>query len=160
MTTSPQLPKRRSIRLPGFDYASQGAYFITIVTKDRRCAFGTIVDDALQATALGVIATEEWAANGSPVAAPFVLMPNHLHAIVVLSAGVNMRLGAIIGRFKLGVLRRARTAGVAPTDGALWQRNYYEHVIRDERDWNAIEAYIDDNPRRWMEDAENPGSLT
>ena len=157
------LPNRRSIRLPGFDYSSQGMYFVTIVAADRACVFGEIVGDTCSATPLGRIVEEEWLATA--VVRPgvtleaFVLMPNHVHAIVGLPPRAESTPGSLatlVRGFKAAVTRRHRLETAVP-DAIVWQRNYYEHIIRDAEDWTAIHAYIADNPRRWAEDTENPG---
>jgi putative transposase len=170
---------RRSIRLPGFDYASQGAYFVTIVTDLRRCLFGDIVSEKLRSSRLGEIALEEWLTGPTHRSeielGPFCLMPNHLHAIVSILTpaqstegdprvaptrrGPGQRsLGALISGYKAAVTKRYRRDAGDP-NANVWQRNYYEHVIRDQEDWYKIEEYILANPRRWSEDAENPSFI-
>lgn len=176
MTDGSQTHHRTSIRLLGFDYTSSGAYFLTLVTDHRRCLFGDIVGEKIQPSSLGDIASEEWLAG--PVHRPeielgaFCMMPNHLHAIIsIVAHGQNLEgyprvaptprgpgkgsIGALVSGYKAAVTRRYRREKSDP-NAAIWQRNYYEHVIRDQEDWNTIEAYIPDNPRRWAEDAENP----
>jgi REP element-mobilizing transposase RayT len=171
------LPQRRSVRLQGYDYASAGAYFITVCTHERRCLFGDIVDDKMGASAIGQVAEQCWQAT--PAHFPDVqldeltLMPNHLHGILVLPATVpatgdacvaptkpvsgpaRRSIAAIVGSFKSAVTRKINGLHGEPTT-PLWQRNYYEHVIRDEHALNQIRQYIADNPRLWAEDAENP----
>lgn len=128
-------------------------------------------------TEVGRIVDEEWIATArmrSVELGSYVLMPNHLHGVLVFRAedrammdGAMSRqkssgppsasLSAAIGGFKASVTKRSRAVGALPPDGTLWQRNYYEHIIRSEDDdWRAIDAYIADNPRRWAEDSENP----
>jgi putative transposase len=164
------MPRRRSVRLPDFDYASAGAYFVTLVAASRRCLFSKIEGDEVRLGDFGRIAQEEWLAtpairNGVALGA-FVLMPNHLHAIVWLAPAnalvtrqaANLTrgsLGALVGGYKAIVTKRHRIAVADPT-AVVWQRSFYEHIIRDEKDLAAIETYIEDNPRRWAEDAENP----
>ena len=173
--------RRKHLRLPTFPN-THGAFFITLVTQDRRCIFGDIVDGVLQATMLGRIVEREWEVTGrircEVSLQAFVLMPNHMHAVVVLEPGMSNEdrgrppvaptaaerargsgarsLGALVAGYKSAVTRAAKETGIDVPGGKIWQRNYYEHVIRDEKDWNAIIAYIEDNPRAWAEDAENP----
>ena len=153
---------RRSIRLPGFDYSSQGAYFVTIVANNRRCAFGEIVGEHLKTTKLGRMVEEEWLVTaqvrpGVELEA-FVLMPNHMHGILCLpsprSTDGSGSLATTVRGFKAAVTRRYRREASEP-DAVVWQRNYYD-IIRDDDDWNAIHAYIEDNPRHWAQDSENP----
>jgi REP element-mobilizing transposase RayT len=171
------LPQRRSIRLQGYDYASAGAYFITVCAHERRCLFGNVVDDKMMPNEIGQVIEQCW--FGIPAHFPdveldeFTLMPNHLHGILVMpatapgtgdacvaptqagSGPARRSIAAIVGSFKSAATRainRLRGKLTPP----LWQRNYYEHVIRDERALGDIRQYIADNPRLWAEDSQNP----
>ncbi|MBI3872243.1 MAG: transposase [candidate division Zixibacteria bacterium] len=179
---------RRSIRLAGYDYAQAGAYFITICAHDRECLFGEVVDDAMNLNQVGRIVEEEWlrtAAVRSDVELDqYVIMPNHVHGIIVLvgaarwvalhesergdrfrQGGIVERphqkkratqrvattgpasgsMGAIIGQFKSIATKRINY--LRRTPGApVWQRNYYEHVIRDEFEMLRAGEYIRNNP--------------
>ena len=176
--------RRRSLRLKGYDYAQPGAYFVTICTHRHQPLFGEVVDDAMQLHAFGQIVWEEWfrTARVRPYVVlyedEFVVMPNHLHGIVwivetdeqpavvgatrrVAPTGGRPRgpqpgsLGAIIGQFKSLVTKRINA--LRGTPGArVWQRNYYEHIIRTEKALNAIRRYIAANPQRWHLDRYNP----
>lgn len=155
---------------------------MTICACAKGCRFGVVDDGEMQLNPVGEMVVEEWLRT--PVLRPqveldaFVVMPNHVHAIVVIDAPVGATrwvarlispvrtprathrvaptpgppagsLGAIVGQFKSTVTRRVVAAGgTAP----LWQRNYHEHVIRGERDLNALRDYIAANPARWDED--------
>jgi REP element-mobilizing transposase RayT len=171
----PSKRHRRSIRLRGFDYTSQGAYFVTTVTHDRRELFGRIVDDEMRLNAAGRIVAEEWQRSGevrsNVEVDEFVVMPNHFHGIVFLmqndegtlrsaptpafGASVAGSLPVIVRNFKGAATRRLRHLGFADT---VWQRNYHERLIRNERELHAIRQYIIDNPRQWALDKENPQS--
>lgn len=141
---------RRSIRLKGYDYSAAGGYFVTVVTFRRECLFGEIVEGEIKVNALGRIVQECW--NETPAHFPnveidsFVIMPNHIHGIVFIhenvgathaspllpSRGPSPRsLGAIVGSFKSAVSRRA---GLELDSANIWQRNYYEHIIRNQPD--------------------------
>jgi REP element-mobilizing transposase RayT len=157
---------RRSIRLRGYDYASAGAYFVTICVQRRLCRFGTVVDGVLMRNDAGrmVQATWETLPERFPTLAPdiAVVMPNHVHAIIAPAdqPAQSARLGDIVGALKslttnayiLGV----REYGWVPFDQRLWQRNYYEHVIRGEADLARIRNYIETNPARWDTDRLRP----
>jgi putative transposase len=186
--------RRRSIRLPGYDYRQEGAYFVTICTHQKELLFE---DPTLRCAAETLwqrlsrhfphVQLDRW-----------VVMPNHLHAIVVLTydpcrgeasqaigvpgeptpadairfAGKGVSgdaspllpalrrgsLGAIVGNFKSVTARRInrlrRTPGMP-----VWQRNYYEHIVRNEHALNAIRQYITDNPARWAWDTYNPSAV-
>ncbi|MBI5287772.1 MAG: transposase [Chloroflexi bacterium] len=175
------LPNRRSVRLPAYDYASYGAYFVTIVAHDRLCMFGDIQDGVLTLSSLGAIMTEEWLATAAlrqnVELDEFVVMPNHVHAIVWITdthlgttTGTPQRapttrrfgqttrgsLSALINGFKGAVTRRARTdLGI----DRVWQRGFYEHVIRTDKALAAIRQYIVDNAAAWGEDDENPANV-
>ncbi len=156
-----ELPKRKQIRLPDYDYSSPGAYFVTICTHEKRCIlssvavgaaisrppevrltrYGEIVDLAIQniASVYPHISIDK-----------YVIMPNHVHLILQIHTDKNGRLIAaptvstIIGQMKRWASRQAKIP--------LWQKSYHEHVIRSEADYREIWEYIDTNPARWAED--------
>jgi putative transposase len=168
---------RRSIRVKGYDYSSEGAYFVTIVTWHRDCLFGEIVNREMDLNALGKIADECWRAISEHFPfvdlGAFVIMPNHVHGIIVITdcRGAAMlrpyndqpnprkinvasgSLGAIVRSYKSAVSYRIHKEHNAT---GIWQRNYYEHIIRAEQDLQHITNYIEANPSRWNEDNENP----
>ena len=240
---------RRSLRLQGYDYAQTGAYFVTICTQDRNCLFGEIIDGEVRLNEAGRMIQAAW--NDLPVHYPgvdidaSVIMPNHLHGIVVLvgaaprgrpdageaqggaPAGVTvygqprrvvptgvtfsgqaqgpaptgvtvsgqprgvapaglavsgqpqgvaptdlavsgqaqgpaptLSLPDVVHRFKTLTSKRyidgVKTSGWQPFRGRVWQRNYYEHIIRNEASLHAIREYIANNPLQWALDRENP----
>ena len=184
---APAMRWRRPTRLPHFDYSQQGAYFVTICTRNRACLFGEVVDGEMQLNDVGEVAHAIW--ERIPTHVPlvetdaWVVMPNHVHGVIVIArsdtaVSPNTRtsptagathasplprpsgppkrsLGAIVGSYKAAVSRRVnvlRRSRGAP----IWQRNYYEHVIRDDTALNRIRQYIVENPARWAEDPENP----
>jgi putative transposase len=149
-------PKRRSLRLPDFDYSSDGLYFVTICSRDRACLFGSVVDDAVRLSRLGRIVEDEWRGmplrwRSSVVLDEFVVMPNHLHGIVWLTrAGHAPPLQTVIGSFKSGVSRGAGRP--------VWQRSFHDRVIRNEGELDAYRDYVAANPVNWALDRENPRS--
>jgi putative transposase len=169
--------RRRSIRRPEYDYAAPNAYFITLCTAERRCLFGRIVEGTMHLNAIGRIVEEEWhrTAEMRPALSfdEHIIMPNHLHVIVVVvkeappagdrrSPLQNNRppsgsLGSIIGGFKSAVTRRIN--GLDSRIGPIWQRNYYEHIIRSEKALDSIRSYILSNPLNWAADRENPAAI-
>ncbi len=187
MSDDPNRHHRQSIRLRGYDYTQAGAYFVTIVAHERACLFGEIVDDVMHLNDLGHAVAEDWQqlAHRFPRAEcdVSIVMPNHLHGIIVLagrgeaSAGsssiitgisaadasplrptgtVAGSLGALIQNFKSTSTRRINALRQTP-GGRVWQRNYFEHIIRNERDLNRIREYIIYNPLKWALDSEYPG---
>ena len=185
--------RRRSIRLPHYDYRDEGAYFITICTHHHLCLFGYVMDDIVEHTSYGRIAADAWLAipqHFTHVALDhYVVMPNHVHGILFIEDHPKADLGArhtanednkeadvgaqyivplhstkrsfgsmvagslpsIVRTYKAAVTREInRTLGMP--SAKIWQRNYYEHIIRSERDLNRIRDYILTNPARWAED--------
>lgn len=159
---------RRSIRLRDYDYSLSGAYFVTLCAHQRQCLFGNIQDGTMCLNLLGQTIQNCW--NNIPIhfskveLDAFVVMPNHIHAIVLLtdteeiplqqkasSSGPKQgSLGAVIGQFKSSVTRQFKQDSGA--FGPLWQRNYYEHIVRSETALNHIRTYIDINPAKWADD--------
>jgi putative transposase len=172
MTFDPDIHHRRSIRLKEYDYSQPGAYFVTVCTHNRECLFGKMINGIMMLTDPGKIVTACW--NDMPSHYPqveldaFVVMPNHIHGINILrhpdDVGAGLKpaptlirhgLTEIVRAFKTFSARRVNVARNAPGT-PLWQRNYYEHVIRGENDLNAVREYITNNPAGWDKDDENP----
>jgi putative transposase len=168
--------QRRSIRLKDYDYSQPGAYFVTLCTWERKCILGSILDGVMQLNPLGMIVQECW--NDLPHHFPdvefkiFVVMPNHFHGIIVITTDTvgaihelplrdkklarrQMLLPKIVGRFKMTSAKRINELRGTP-GVPVWQRNYYEHVIRDEKSFGRIHDYIQTNVLRWEMDKENP----
>ena len=164
---------RHSIRLSGYDYAQPGAYFITLCTYQRECLFGEITDGKMRLNKLGKVVMEcwQWLSKQYPhlTMDEWVVMPNHLHGIIVIvdaacrggsrTAPTNLArhkpLGRLIGAFKTVSTKRINAIRDTP-NLPVWQRNYYEHIIRDDEELNRIRQYIADNPMQWEMDSENP----
>jgi len=177
---------RRSIRLKGYDYTQAGAYFVTICTKDRACLFGDVADGVMRLNQMGHIVRQCWLAipDHFPhvLLDEFVVMPNHVHGILVIMPthdvgathasplqnddtptrprGPQPRsVASIVGSFKSAAAKRINEHRGTP-GAPIWQRNYYEHIIRDDESLNLIRNYIADNPLRWQIDAENPNTIS
>lgn len=189
MQYDPKKHQRRSIRLKGYDYGQAGAYFVTVCVQDRTCLFGDIVNGEMRLNDAGKMIQAVWNEipihySGFETDA-FVIMPNHFHGIIVIvgagpgacpdgvqSLGIGQSQGIaptglslpdIIHRFKTMTTKRyadgVKNYGWPPFLGRLWQRNYYEHVIRNEESLNHIRQYILNNPLQWEFDRENPGAI-
>ncbi len=248
----PERQHRRSIRLRGYDYTQAGAYFVTIVTQDRACLFGEVVDGHMRLNDAGRMVAAEWDALRTRFINidldAFVVMPNHIHGVIVITGPIGtdgstvgaplvgaqfttgaettgatvgaplvgaqstraivgaplvgaqsttgdivgaplvgaqsrtraqigattrvaptivpmttMRgraVGHIVGAFKsfttVAYTRGFNTQGWSPFRGRLWQRNYFEHIVRNEESLHRIRQYITDNPAHWTDDPENP----
>jgi putative transposase len=153
---------RRSPRLSGFDYSQDYAYYVTICTHERGCLFGSISNGQMILNAAGQIAAARWRAI--PEHFPgvwldaFVVMPNHLHGIVILQyvpvEGLAQQdvkrqpLGTIVGTFKSVVSREINTLRGA-RGAQVWQERFYDHIVRDEADLERIRYYIEMNPANW-----------
>lgn len=183
------LPKRKIIRLPAYDYSREATYFVTICAWHKEYIFGEIVNDEMKLNDLGNIANDEWIKT--PIIRPnvilddFVIMPNHIHMIFEINrrTGVlhtpvdesldagsvqtmgriqyaptaefkspSQTVGAIIRGYKSTVTKQINKIIPIP----VWQRNYYEHIIRDDNDLNRIREYIQNNPKNWRNDRNNP----
>ena len=193
---------RRSIRLKGYDYTREGAYYFTICCHQRRCLLGEIKDGVMHLNLIGTTVKAVW--DSLPRHFPlieldaFVIMPNHVHGIIVITdstgnynpnrrgeafvSGCNNTppqfsstnaspfpecndtslprgtrsgsIGAILQNFKSVATRRVNR--MTRNSGTLWQRNYHEEIIRNEKALENIRRYIVENPLSWDEDEENP----
>jgi len=208
MTYDPAVHHRRSIRLKGYDYTQAGAYFITICTHDRESLFGEIVgagftpdqNAQMNLNEIGRIAHAQWqkipARFENVELNEFVIMPNHIHGIIVIhdpvgagftpalddettNIGVGLAptptnngqigqpqglplrvtVGNIVGAYKSLVANECLIIYKTKNEtmGKLWQRNYYEHILRDEKSYLEIAQYIFDNPAKWELDSLYPG---
>ncbi len=151
---------RRSIRLKDYDYRLGGAYFITICTQDRAC----ILEPAPVAAMVWHWWDELAVKFPAVVLDVFVVMPNHVHGILVFDPHPDVvaaePLGTVVQWFKTmttnAYIHGVKESGWQPFRGRVWQRNYYEHIIRNEREMIAIRHYIEANPDNWAEDENHP----
>jgi len=184
---------RRSIRLEEHDYASEGGYFITLVTHHRIPLFGKVDNDEMKMNQFGQIVKQEWfrtaklRPNVELLEDEFVVMPNHIHGIIWLFdekviqqispilnnkfEGVNSKnysvctgdlqvartsprgpssgsIGAIVAGYKSAVTKRINTIRKVKGE-PVWLRNYYEHIITTEKEYENIVDYIQFNPMKW-----------
>ncbi|MEH1796239.1 transposase [Nostoc sp.] len=186
MPYDPRIHHRRSIRLKEHDYTQPGAYFITLCTQGRQCLFGNVVKGKMQLNYLGHIAFNCWEAIPDHFPHieldTFVVMPNHLHGVlVIIDTSVGARqcraptterqcraptteqfgkpvcgsISTVIRTYKSAVSKSINI--IWHTKGqSIWQRNFYEHISRDQKPLDRIRQYILDNPQRWADDPENP----
>jgi len=207
---NPDQHRRRSLRLKGFDYSRPGAYYLTVCVQNRDCLFGNCANGLVELNSAGKMIQEVW--EEIPKYYPgvgidqFVVMPNHAHGIITLSADSKpivspsgtgqaqgpaptdldssgtrlthadiqyvgaapcgrpalkcLSLSDVVHRFKTMTTKRyadsVKNSGWLSFAGRLWQRNYFEHVIRDFESMERIRKYIQDNPANWHLDSENP----
>jgi REP element-mobilizing transposase RayT len=186
MTSNQEFHNRRSTRLKGYDYTLPTAYFVTLVTWQRELLFGEIVDGDVRLNDIGEIVRYGWLWT-EEIRRPevsldeFIIMPNHLHGIIVIhdlipspvgaTRGSPLQkheypprgpkpksLGALIAGFKSSVTKRVNKHRNLPGH-PIWQRNYFDRIIRDEEELNAVRKYIQSNPSHWEKDEENPANL-
>jgi REP element-mobilizing transposase RayT len=164
---------RKPIRLKDYDYSWAGYYFVTVVSHQRKKSFGEIVEGEMNLNQIGLIVEETW--QEIPNHFPYVevdvhvVMPNHFHGIIIIQDVVGAQhaaplpknkdvqpqpLWVIVRSFKSSVTKRVHDLGLLSQE-KIWQRGYYEHIIRDEQDYKKIYEYIEANPINWSLDEEN-----
>lgn len=156
------LPKRKNMRLPGYDYSEAGGYFITICTNNRTCIFSRVHGGSeqkrarLELTGLGLIVQDvlnELAEKYGVKISACAIMPNHIHLILMMN-GSGVTAGRFVGAFKSVVSNRWQkicdSRGIAM--GKLWQRDFYDHILRNEANYLEKLKYIDENPDKWQQD--------
>lgn len=156
---NPDRHHRRSIRLPHHDYSSPGTYFLTLCTHNRQPLFGTISNQTFQPNTIGTIVQHHWLSlprfHAHLSLDSWIIMPNHLHGLLNLGDfdqnQIRKPVSEIIRGFKTFSARqinRARQATKIP----VWQRDYYEHIVRNQDDLDRIRLYITQNPLNWLQD--------
>lgn len=183
MKFNPEIHHRRSIRLKGYDYSRNGAYFVTMCIQNRECRLGKIVDNKMILNDAGTMIRsvfeeipQSYPSAGIEI---YQIMPNHVHAIIYVGKGPcacpsgqgqprgvapTLSLPDIIHRFKTLTTKRYMDHVIQrnwqPFLKKLWQRNYFEHIIRDESEFDRLYEYIVNNPLNWAideNDLENIG---
>jgi len=165
----------RSRRLPDYDYSQPGIYFLTITTHQNTCIFGQVLNGRMYLNKYGEIAEEEWVKSEQIrkeiTLDAFVIMPNHVHGIVVLNDiyhvscntrndqgdpasvkgayyRVSKSISSFIAGYKSTVCRNIRRIS-GDDHMKVWQSNYYDHIVRDSKDLEVKRNYIKENPGRW-----------
>lgn len=167
------MAKRKSTRLANYDYSSAGAYFVTICSHGLSNLFGRVRRSTVYLNECGMILRTQilrtQQVRRDVTIDSYVIMPNHVHILLFIeTVGATRRvaptgysstlqpnsLGSIIGQIKSNTTRSIhRIPGKRNLQ--VWQRNYFDHIIRDEESLNRHRKYIFDNPRRWMENQDN-----
>ena len=154
-----ELPKRKNIRLKEYDYSQNGAYFITICTKDRQSLFGSVGADSISARTITTTfenTIKQYAGISAPI---FVVMPNHFHAIIMIERA-DMEsaptISDVVQAFKrystVEYSKLVHQGMLPPYDKQVWQRGFYDHIIRNQSDYDEIYRYIENNPVQWEQD--------
>ena len=165
----PSKHHRRSIRLKGYDYTQSGVYFVTVCVQDRSSRFGEVVEGEMVLNDAGRMVWEVWGTlpthYGAVELDTFIVMPNHLHGLFALHPDRSnpVCVGEVVGGFKSLVtveyIRGVKKLHWPPFEGRLLQRDYYEHIVRDDESLDRIREYIQNNPAEWDWDAENPNRV-
>jgi len=148
------------MRLPGYDYRLPGYYFVTICTKDRQSLFGSIDGQQMHLNSFGRAVEHCWLDLPNHYRCTldaFVVMPNHVHGIIIIPDAQHP-LTEIARGFKTFSAAAANRLRQSP-GATLWQRSFYERIIRTERDLENVRAYIRLNPERWDNDTKNPDMM-
>jgi putative transposase len=158
---------RKSGRLKKYSYRKPGAYFVTFATREMTPFFGEVIERKMHLNELGAVAEEEWRKTAQMRPGieldEFVVMPNHIHAIIRIKDWGAGKLGEIIAGYKAAVSSRILKEGSrrgppqaaltgalrAPSKVSIWHRGYYERIIRNERELQRIREYIRRNPEKW-----------
>ncbi|HHT9120528.1 MAG TPA: transposase [Candidatus Hypogeohydataceae bacterium YC41] len=178
---------RRSVRLKEYDYSAKGSYFVTICTKEKKYLLGDVVNGEMILSGIGEIVKQCWIGISNHFSHvqldKYVILPNHVHGIIVIVGDVGVEniepykrvgniqplrkinryqkiipgsLGSIVRGFKIGVSKCCNQHNYS---SFAWQRNYYEHIVRNEDALNLIRGYIVNNPLQWQFDRENPNHI-
>lgn len=154
-----ELPKRKSPRIPGYDYSTNGAYFITVCTYEKKQLFGSIGTDSISARMVERTFLETIQKYDNVKSPVYVVMPNHFHAIIQIERA-DMEsaptISQIIQSFKrystVEYIKLVNENKLPRFDGKVWQRSFHDHVVRGEKDYLEIWNYIEGNPSKWEED--------
>jgi REP element-mobilizing transposase RayT len=163
---------RTVLRLKDYDYSKAGGYFITICTHNRDCLFGEVINQEMWLNEAGEIVEQWWLKSRNKFSEisldSYIIMPNHIHGIIMImddnSLGAihelpllrqQMLIPKTVGYFKMNSAKYINKLREI-TGISLWQRNYYERIIRNENELSRIREYIQNNPLKWDLDRENP----
>jgi REP element-mobilizing transposase RayT len=176
---NPHIHHRRSIRLKGFDYSREGLYFVTICVQNRACLFGNVENGEMIMNDMGRMVEKWYVENvgtsvGAPVGADLRVCPDdtcvcpddlqgehigsplHVCPDDLQGEHIGSPLHGVVQWFKTMTtneyIRGVKTLGWPPFNGKLWQRNYHEHIIRNEQSYQTILEYIINNPAKWAVD--------
>ena len=144
-----ELPQRKKIRVGEYDYSQCGAYFVTICTQNRRPILSNIVgdDSHIVPKRYGQIA-KKYLKNAAEIE-KYVIMPDHIHMLIRLEEQGAEKRSPQASRIA-SIVRSIKTLTTKEIGEPIFQRSYYDHVIRNQRDYNEIWEYIENNPRKWM----------
>ena len=144
---------RKPTRIPGYNYSNRNYYFITICTYEKACIFGTIN----RINEWGEIAKNDLQQISSHFTDVYVdnciVMPNHIHAIIVIDKDNSVNLNHVVGLYKSGVSRKIHKIQPNVT---VWQRSFHDHIIRNQAEYEKIWEYVTFNRQKWETDCFYP----
>jgi REP element-mobilizing transposase RayT len=177
MKYNPDVHRRKSIRLKDYDYSQAGAYFITICIHKKECVLGEVADDGMKLSRFGEVVKTEWLKTfeirKNLILDEYIVMSNHFHGIIIVDGRgtlqraptfekfgrpISNSVPTVVRLFKSATTNQVNQSRNTPRR-PFWQRNYFEHIIRNEDELNKIREYIQNNPLKWHLDRENPGRV-
>lgn len=148
-----EYPKRKSTRIPNYDYSTQNYYFVTICTHEKRCIFGAPEKPNYFGKIAGDYLSRIPEIYPDVQIEKYVVMPNHVHGILILGVGAGEknlpRLTEVIGKYKAAVTKKIHESQPLLS---VWQRSFHDHIIRNQPEFEKIWNYIEGNPSKWEED--------
>ncbi|MFQ1047441.1 transposase [Avibacterium paragallinarum] len=154
-------PKRKIIRLQHYDYSQIGLYFITVCTHNKECLFGNIENHKMLMNDAGKM-IQHWYLElekkfPNIECLEYIVMPNHIHFILYIKEQLEYSIPTIVQWFKTmttnNYIKNVKNNHWKPFERKLWQRSYYEHIIRNEKSYLEITEYIECNPYNWSNDS-------
>lgn len=145
-----EFAKRKSPRISDYNYSKPNYYFITICTENKKCIFGKAGNINQYGTIVKKCIEKISGIYPQIMVDKYVIMPNHIHMILVIHSVDNLvSITHIVGQFKMSVSKEIRKKN---PDMKVWQRSFHDHIIRNERSYQKIWEYIENNPIKWEED--------
>ncbi len=144
-----RIASRKQIRLPYYDYTKEGMYFITICTKNRLKLFGNMKNNQkLELTREGSIAKQYLEKIEmifkNVLIDEYIIMPNHIHMLLIINNKKDITISRIIKQYKMYVSKQIKYS--------IWQKSFYEHIVRNELEYQRIKTYIQNNVINWKQD--------
>ena len=162
----PKIHHRKSIRLKDYDYSSDGAYFLTICAQNKEYRFGNVINGKMVLNLAGEM-IKKWLCElenkfKNVELDEYIIMPNYIHLIIFIMNGTH-DIPQIVQWFKTMTtneyIRNVKQNNWKPFNQKIWQKNYYDRIIRNEKELDKIRKYIFENPLKWELDKNNPKNL-
>jgi len=152
--------KRKSNRIKNYDYSQEGAYFITICTKNHMPLLGEII---VETNSIGLNLSDIGAAIDKAIVnipkiydmvevVKYVIMPNHVHLILLIKYVHDEQRRTLCAPTVSRVIKHLKGHITKLKGSSLWQKSFHDHIIRNQDDYDRITEYIENNPAKWTED--------